>query len=470
MLTRREFLLTSGATVVASRASRQQSDRRRNVLLIVADDQGRDLGCYGNRAIGTPNIDALAASGVRFTHGFSSVSSCSPSRSVLYTGLFNHTSGQYGLAHALHNQSTLDDIESVPKLLKAAGFATGVVGKLHVKPASVYPFDYHVEGPDLAGNRDVDAMARKTAEFLSGANARPFFLVIGFSDPHRNQAGFANTRSYANAPKRVYDPAAVVLPPHLPDWPEVRRDLADYYESISRLDQGVGMALDQLRKSGRARETLVIYVSDNGMPFPGAKTNLYDAGIHLPLIVREPDGRAGATTDAMASWVDIAPTILEWAGVKGPSRSALPGRSVLPVLASGRANGWDEVFASHTFHEITMYYPMRAVRTRRYKYIVNLAHQLPYPQASDILNSPSWKAIASRRPARMGTRVLATYFQRPAEELYHVERDPGEVHNVAGDAASAAALKDLREKMAAFRERTRDPWFRKDEGHSARSI
>jgi N-sulfoglucosamine sulfohydrolase len=470
MITRRKFLLTTGSTIVASSASgssRQPPDRGRNVLLIIADDQGRDLGCYGNRAIATPHLDELSASAVRFTHGFSTVSSCSPSRSVLYTGLFNHTSGQYGLAHALHNQSTFDDIESVPKLLRTAGFATGVIGKLHVKPASVYPFEFHVEGPELAGNRDVDAMARRTAEFLSGAKARPFFLVVGFSDPHRAQAGFANARSYANAPKRAYDPASVVVPAHLPDWPEVRRDLADYYESVSRLDQGVGMVLEQLRRSGRDRDTLVIYVSDNGIPFPGAKTNLYDAGIHLPLIIRGPGGRTGATTDAMASWADIAPTILDWAGVKGPSRYALPGRSLLPALSTDRATGWDDVFASHTFHEITMYYPMRAVRTRRYKYILNLAHQLPYPQASDILNSPSWKAIASRKPEKMGSRDMATYIRRPAEELYDLDRDPNEVRNIVGDAASAPPLKELREKMAAFRERTRDPWFRKEEGQSA---
>ena len=461
MLTRRDLLASAGAAIVIPRT---QQARRRSVVLIVADDQGRDLGCYGNRAISTPHIDELAASGVRFTHGFSAVSSCSPSRSVLYTGLFNHTSGQYGLAHALHNQSTLEEIQSLPRLLKADGVATGVIGKLHVKPASVYPFDFHVEGPALSGNRDVDAMSRETGKFLASAADRPFFLVVGFSDPHRAQAGFANARTYRNTPKRTYDPASVNVPPHLPDWPEIRRDLADYYESVSRLDHGVGLVLEQLKKSGRENDTLVIYVSDNGIPFPGAKTNLYDSGIHLPLIVRAPGGRAGATTDAMVSWVDVAPTILEWTGVAGPQKHPLPGRSFLPALGETRAAGWDEIFASHTFHEITMYYPMRALRTRQHKYIINLAHQLTYPQASDITGSASWKAIASRRPARMGDVDMATYFQRPAEELYDLERDPHETRNLAGDPGAAGTLASLRGRMAAFRERTRDPWFKKDGG------
>jgi N-sulfoglucosamine sulfohydrolase len=457
-LTRREFLVTAGA---AAAVTATQPDRRASALLIIADDQGLDLGCYGNPAIATPHIDAFAASAVRFTHGFSTVSSCSPSRSVLYTGLFNHTSGQYGLAHDIHNQSTIDDVESLPRLLKAAGYATGVVGKLHVKPPQVYPFDYHVEGGEIAGNRDVSAMARKAGEFLAANKSRPFLLVVGFSDPHRNQTGFANARSYTDVPKHAYDPAAVRVPGHLPDWPEVRQDLADYYESVTRLDHGVGMILRELETSGRARDTLVIYVSDNGIPFPGAKTTLYDAGIHLPLVVRAPErGRAGATTAAMASWIDVAPTILDWTGVAGPSRYGLPGRSLLPALGTpGEPRAWDEVYASHTFHEITMYYPMRAVRTRRYKYILNLAHPLRYPQASDILDSPTWKAVAGRQPKKMGHLDVASYFQRPAEELYDIERDPNEAHNLASDPAASAVLKELRTKMTAFRERTRDPWL-----------
>ena len=455
-LTRREFLVTTSA---AAAAARQQPGRRASALLIIADDQGLDLGCYGNRAISTPQLDRFAASAVRFTHGFAAVSSCSSSRSVLYTGLFNHTSGQYGLAHGIHNQSTLEDVESLPRLLKPAGFATGIVGKLHVKPPEVYPFDYHIEGREIAGNRDVAAMARKAGEFLAASKDRPFLLVVGFSDPHRNPAGFANTRNYADVPKRTYDPAAVGVPAHLPDWPEVRQDLADYYEAVTRLDHGAGLILRELEASGRARDTLVIYVSDNGIPFPGAKTTLYDAGIHLPLIVRAPGrGRAGATSDAMASWVDVTPTILDWTGVAGPSRYALPGRSLLPAVV-GEPRGWDEVYASHAFHEITMYYPMRAVRTRRHKYILNLAHPLRYPQAADILDSPTWKAIAARQPEKMGEVAVASYFQRPAEELYEIERDPNELHNLASDSAASAVLEELREKVTAFRERTRDPWL-----------
>src|SRR5262249_33686681 len=154
-----------------------------------------------------------------------------------------------------------------------------------------------------------------------------------------------------------------------------------YYTSVTRLDHGVGLIMSLLKELKRDDDTLVIFLSDNGIPFPGAKTTLYDSGLNLPLIIKAP-GRKPGVCNGMASWIDIAPTILAWAGVKQPA--AMVGRSLLPILEQDKPEGWDEVFGSHQFHEITMYYPMRMVRTRTYKLILNLAHQLPFPFASDI--------------------------------------------------------------------------------------
>src|SRR5262249_42783217 len=176
------------------------------------------------------------------------------------------------------------------------------------------------------------------------------------------------------------DPKDVPVPYHLPDKPDVRADLADYYASVARLDQNVGLLLDVLKKAGRDKDTLVIFLSDNGIPFPGAKTTLYDAGIRLPLIVASPAAKkTGIVNKAMVSWTDVLPTILDWCGVKAPG--SLQGRSFLPILEQESPKGWDEEFASHSFHEVTMYFPMRAVRMRKYKYIRNLAHKLDYPFA-----------------------------------------------------------------------------------------
>jgi N-sulfoglucosamine sulfohydrolase len=325
---------------------------QRNVVLLVADDLGFQLGCYGDTKIRTPNIDGLAKNGVHFTNAFAAVSSCSPSRATLYTGLHTHTNGQYGLAHATHNFHSFENVRSLPGLLRANGYRTGIIGKIHVLPASVYPFDVEMT-KSIAGNRSVAVMADQARQFFRDSSDKPFALVVGFSDPHRGARGFANENKYPGVQPIAYEPSDVTVPYFLSDRPEVRRELADYYQSISRLDQGVGFVLDALKETKHTDDTLVLFLSDNGPPFPGAKTTLYDAGVHLPLIVSSPaQSRRGITNQAMVSWIDVLPTILDWAGVKAPP--ALMGRSVLPILEEENPKGWDTVYGSHQCHEVTI--------------------------------------------------------------------------------------------------------------------
>jgi N-sulfoglucosamine sulfohydrolase len=431
----------------------------RNVLLIVADDQGRDLGAYGNTVVRTPHLDALAARGTLFTHAFATVSSCSPSRSVILTGLYSHSNGMYGLAHDVHNQHLLPRVQTLPRLLKAAGYRTGLVGKKHILPEAQFPFDAEL-APERSGIRDVAFMADAAAGFMSAKSAQPFFLLVGYSDPHRAPENFGNTRDWPGVPRQTYAPQSVLVPAHLPDVAEVREDLAHYYESLSRLDSGVGLLLDAVRRSGHERDTLVIYLSDNGRAFPGAKTTLYDTGIHLPLIVAAPAAsRRGVRNEAMVSWIDILPTILDWADAPPPKEYGLPGRSVLPILAEDKPKDWDRIFASHNFHEIQQYYPMRALRTRQYKYIVNLANGLSYPIAGDIADSPSWHAIQRAYALGLGVRSFSAFLHRPREELYDLSTDPHEVKNLAIVAEHRPLLEQMRREMDAFRRETRDPWL-----------
>jgi N-sulfoglucosamine sulfohydrolase len=424
---------------------------RRNVLLLVADDLGLDLGCYGNPVIRTPNLDALAKDGVRFTHAFATTASCSASRAVLYTGLYTHANGQFGHAHQPHNFHTHPGVRSLPRVLRDAGYRTGIIGKLHVQPASVYPFDLEV-----GGGRNFVEMANRAEQFMRDGD-KPFCLIVGFTDPHRAGKGFGNDKPYQSVREVMYDPKDVVVPYFLPDQPEVRQELAEYYQAVSRLDHGVGVMLETLRKTGRADSTLVLFLSDNGIPFPGAKTTQYDPGLRLPLLISSPvQKRRGVVNQAMVHWVDIMPTILEWAGVK-----ALPlhGRSLLPILEEEQPKGWDAVFGSHVFHEITNYYPMRTIRTRTHKYILNLASPLPFPFASDLYGSQSWQGVLRRGDKLMGSRSVEAYVQRPREELYDLVKDPQELKNVAGDADEAAVLKELRGRLRDWQERTRDPWI-----------
>lgn len=435
----------------------------KNVLLLVADDLGFQVGCYGDPVAKTPNLDALAKSGTRFTHAFASVASCSPSRATILTGMPTHQCGQYGLAHATHNAHSFRTVKGLPALLGPAGYRTGVIAKLHVQPKEVYPFDVEVGG----NGRNPVQIAEQTKKFIADCGEKPFFLLVGFTDPHRAAKGFANDGKYpASVPAIKFDPKTVPVPYHLPDQPEVRAELAEFYESVARLDHGVGLVLKALADAKKADDTLVIFLSDNGIPFPGAKTTLYDAGIHLPMLVRKPGAKAGVVCDAMASWTDIAPTVLDWCGVKpapvGKKDAPLPGRSLLPVLERTQTEGWDEVYASHQFHEITMYYPMRAVRTRTHKYILNLAHGLEYPFASDLWGSDMWQGVLKRRDPMMGKREVAAYVKRPKEELYAISNDPNELKNLAVDAGSAKVLEEMRAKLAAWRNKTADPWLIKD--------
>ncbi|KQS02355.1 sulfatase [Sphingomonas sp. Leaf357] len=429
---------------------------RRNVLLLISDDQGLDLGSYGV-SIRTPRIDTFARGATRFTNGFAAVSSCSPSRAVINTGLYTHQNGMYGLQHDVHHQSLLDGIETLPAMLRRAGYATALVGKKHVGPDSAFPYETELV-PERSGIRDVRELAIAASSFIRASDDRPFFVTVAYSDPHRAAVDYGNDRIWPGVKPAIYNPAKVPIPSHLPDIPAVRQDLAEYYESLSRLDTGIGMILDDLAATGRADDTLVIFCSDNGRPFPGAKTNLYDPGLHLPLIVRAP-GHAGSVNRAMVSWVDIAPTVLDFAGVAPPARYKLSGTSLLPLLGQPDAAGRDTVFASHDFHEINQYYPMRSVRTHDHSYIANLAHPLDYPIAGDVAGSPSWKAIAADPAIRLGKRTQAAYLKRPAEELYDLARDPDELVNVAADPAYAGVLADLRQRLQTMRATTKDPWL-----------
>ena len=331
------------------------------------------------------------------------------------------------------------------------------MAKLHVQPKEVYPFDAEIAD---AGKNPV-SVAEKARKFIQDAAGKPFFLHVGYTDPHRTAKGFGNDNKYpATVPNVKFDPAKLPVPYHLPDMPEVRAELAEYYQSVARMDHGIGLIMKVLEDTKTLDDTLIVFVSDNGIPFPGAKTTLYDAGIHLPLIVKKPGQKAGVVSDAMVSFTDLVPTVLDWAGIAKPA--VLPGRSLLPILEQTKTNGWDEVYASHQFHEITMYYPMRAVRTRTHKLILNLAHELEYPSASDLWESPTWQGVLKRNDAMMGQRPTKDFLHRPKVELYDVVADANELKNRADEPGMKAVREEMQKKLTAWRSRTNDPWRIKD--------
>jgi N-sulfoglucosamine sulfohydrolase len=454
---------------------------RPNIVMIVADDHGLDaLGCYGNPVIKTPHLDALAADGTRFTHAFCTTASCSPSRSVILSGQHNHRNGMYGLQHDDHHFQSFDRVKGLPVLLGEAGYRTARIGKFHVAPESAYAFHTVLSGgaandPATIGRSPVE-MAERTREVIESQDTRPFFLYFASDDPHRANAvlpsgkptfdTYPQPNSFGNRPAgypRIdpvrYRPADVRVPAYLPDTPASRAELAEYYQAVSRLDQGVGRLIALLKAAGQYENTLILYLSDNGAAFPGAKTTLYDPGMRLPLIVRAP-GRQhpGAVQAAMVSWADLTPTLLDLAGVP-TDRAQFDGRSFRAALDGAAVSGWDSVFASHTLHEVTMYYPMRVIRTRQHKLIVNLASELPYPFALDLIKSPTWISATASGGKLYGRRTIEKFLHRPRLELYDLDRDPDEITNLADTPAHAALQADLLSRLKEFQTATKDPWF-----------
>ncbi|MBN1845264.1 MAG: sulfatase [Sedimentisphaerales bacterium] len=449
---RRDFLrltgwaAASGATALSG-SGQASKTRRPNVILYVVDDQGTDdAGCYGNFVIRTPGLDALAQEGTRFTHAFCTSASCSASRSVILSGWHNHANGQYGHQHSYHHFSSFDQVRSLPVLLARSGYRTARSGKYHVAPEEVYAFDQVIPGGAP------DQRAEACRPLIEAQDNGPFFLYFCTNEPHRPFRREGSDR---------IDPADVIVPAYLPDSPECREELARYYMSVQRADRGLAALMRILKDTGRWDDTLVIYISDNGIAFPGAKTTLYEPGMRLPCVVRDPfAAKRPVVTDAMISWADITPTILDFAGAV-PEDYVFHGRSFRAVLEQEHPAGWDEVYASHTFHEITMYYPMRVVRTRRHKLIWNIAWGLEYPFASDLHDSATWQAVRRRGEIHYGRRTVDAYLHRPQFELYDLQADPHEINNLASDPAHAGILGALQDKLKAFQKRTQDPWILK---------
>lgn len=289
-----------------------------------------------------------------------------------------------------------------------------------------------------------------------------------------------------------FDPDKIVVPPFLPDTPEARAELAQYYQSCNRIDQGLARLVAILREANLYEKTLIVFTADHGMAFPGAKTTVYEAGLLVPFVVRDPyQPRRGLRSDALISHVDITPSLLDFAGALDRDRNRpvhfvepgdfwagksyvaeenmgsapfdrYEGASWVPVLGNPHMKLRDEVYGSHTFHEIQMYYPMRSVFDGHFKLIWNIAHDLPYPFASDLWRASTWQAQLRQGPrAPYGLGTVDSYVHRPAFELYDLRASRFESNNLAADPAHAATLERLKTMIHQFQEDTHDPWVLK---------
>ncbi|XP_050302215.1 N-sulphoglucosamine sulphohydrolase [Anthonomus grandis grandis] len=466
---------------------------KRNVLLIIADDAGFEIGAYGNKICQTPNLDELSKNSLIFNKAFTSVSSCSPSRSAILTGKPSHQNGMYGLHQGVHHFDSLDNVDSLPKILKRNGIKTGIIGKKHVGPDDVYPFDYSQTEENhsiLQVGRNITFIKLLTREFLKNMTDDQFFLYVAFHDPHR--CGHTNPefgefcQKFGNGEEGMglipdwvpihYQWDEIEPPYYVPNSEAAKRDIASQYITMSRLDQGVGLVLKELRDSGHLDNTLVIFSSDNGIPFPNGRTNFYDSGIAEPMFISSPyhRERRNQVTNSLASHLDITPTILDWFDIS-PNDSKIwetneikekryfTGKTLLPLLIEEPTDKTNEaIFASHNLHEVTMYYPMRMIRTQRYKLIHNINYFSPFPIDQDFYVSPTFQDLLNKTKSSQETfwfKTLKQYYKRPEWELYDLKFDPSEVSNLAGKPSMKPTLEDLRKRLFDWQKETQDPWI-----------
>jgi arylsulfatase A-like enzyme len=416
-----------------------------NIILITLHDMGDFLPCYGTATVPTPNIDRLAREGVVFVNHFAAASVCSPSRGTIMTGCYPHTNGLTGLVHrgwALD----VDRCPTLPMLLRQAGYRTLLAGGQH-EHHDVPRLGYEQWlGSDASPNAET-VMPTMAAWLRSPeAQTRPFFAAVGTTETHRDGL---NPSGWTRDVYPRIDPASVQVPPFLPDCPEVRGELAQFYGAIAHTDRCLGVLLEALDATGLASNTLLVFTTDHGLSIIHAKATLFDGGIKVACIMRWPAGLpAGRRCQALTSHVDMLPTLLEAAGLPAPDH--VQGRSALDLIAGRRTDGCEHVFAEMDF---TNYFvPTRVVRSRRMKYIRKGSRY-------GVFDYLIPEVELSRTDFRRVPAVYDFYDHRRAvEDLYDLARDPGELRNVIDDPAYAAELASLRAALDAHLEATDDPF------------
>ena len=423
-----------------------------NILLILSDDHSVPyLGAYGNADLQTPHLDSLARHGVRFDRAYTTAPQCVPSRASILTGR--------NVIDVRMNRFTAPlarEIPTIPEFLDSVDYYTGICGRSYHLDGSTRKADktletyqkYNMltfaERVDYLNKGSDPEVLGQFQEFLDQApQEQPFFMWMNFSDPHRK----------FTAADYEPDPAKLTVPDGMPDTKEVRKDLAQHYGEIMRLDHHVGEVLNELRQRGLAESTIVIFMGDNGAALLRGKGTLYNLGLHVPLIVAGPGVASGASTSALVSGIDIAPTVLELAGLSAPD--TMSGKSFLPALRGKPYTGHAYIFGVRVPHGTSLptstsaFDLSRTVFNERYKLIYNTLWQLPYSPV-DFGGHPVWKELqAMHRQGTLPEKYEQAFFAEPRSmfELYDLQQDPDEFNNLSGNPDYADVEQQLKEEL-----------------------
>ena len=411
------------------------AEEKPNFVFFITDDVGwNDLGCYGNEAIKTPHLDSLAKRGLRFTNAYLTISSCSPSRCSIITSRYPHNTG----APELHTELPANQFR-FPAALREAGYHTVLSGKNHMGDVSD-AFEIISKGKGPGSSDDwVELLANRPKD-------RPFFAWFASKDAHRDwEIDDKNT---------VYDPSEVIVPPFLYDGPKTREDLAKYYHEVSRIDTTMGELIEELKRQGIEKNTYVMFMTDNGRPFPRSKTRMYDSGVKTPFLVAKPGSIAPGVSDSLISSIDIGPTVLELAGAEKPE--SMQGVSFSAILEDPKAVVRDVAFAEQNWHVFKAH--QRMVRTGDFLYIKNAHPQLlPMSMESDPTFPAGEELWEMHRAGKLNEAQSAMFeLPQPAEELYQVSDDPFQLTNLAGKDEFSGELEDMRDLLKEWSHQTGD--------------
>ncbi len=399
-----------------------------NILYLHSHDTGRFVQPYGHQVL-MPNVQALADQGVLFRQAYCAAPTCSASRACLLTGQYTQTNGMMGLAH--RGWSLRDYSHHIVHTLRHAGYHSVLIGEQHIsKDPQAIGYDEIFKIPTTR----VETVAPLAMEVLRREHDRPLFMSVGFFETHREFLG----------PGSLRDVHYSQVPANLPDVPEIRADMAGFKASARSLDHGVGLVLNALDEASMSDNTLVIFTTDHGMPFPGAKATLYDRGLGVMLILRGPfPFHGGRVMDALVSHIDLFPTVCEFVGIPRPD--FLQGVSMLPLLHGDVASIRNEIFAGSTWH--AAYEPQRAIRTTRYKYIRRWGDKRA-PVLPNTDDGPTKDFLLRHGWAE---REIAP------EQLFDLVFDPNEANNLVEDASYSSVLDDLKVRLEEWMRDTQDP-------------
>lgn len=423
---------------------------RANVLVLHAHDLGRFLHCYGIPTVTTPHLDRLAAAGVRFDNAFATAPQCSPARASLFTGRYPQQNGVLGLTHSYFGWDLHPDEKHLAQLLGEHGYRTGLLGVHHEsrvrEDAAVgarLGFDH------IATGGTAPTVARRAIEQLEeyASDDRPFYLQVGFTEPHRLRSSRdpEGVMGFLGEHVEPDDSHGVTVPPYIVDDAPARAEVAELQGAVRLVDESVGAVLTALAETGLAENTLVLFTTDHGIALPRAKCSLYDPGIEVALLISapfRPGWRARTVADAV-SHIDVLPTILELLGLPAPAN--LAGSSLAPLVDHPSPTLRQRIFAQLTYH--TYYDPSRCIRDGRYKLIANFSAA---PRFMD--PTQSWKPrctpVALDGPAVLRNSPL---------ELYDLAADPLELTNLADDPDRAGVRAELLDALASWMREIDDP-------------